>query len=81
MLVEPLIANPIQSMRGIREGVQIGFKGVSSTRKNMHSAVENPEVVSAYLAEEKKGGILLQPYKQGVMTAWKWKYMISMQSH
>jgi len=50
-----------------REGFQIGFKAsgsVSSVRKNMHSAMENPQVVSAYIAEERKRGFLLGPFEK-----------------
>ena len=52
-------------LRGIKEGFRIGFKAsgsVSSVRKNMHSAMENPQVVSAYIAEERKRGVLLGPF-------------------
>ena len=55
-------------LRGIREGFRIGFKeagSVSSARKNMRSALENSEVVSAYLAEEKRRGVLLGPFERG----------------
>jgi len=43
-------------LRGIKEGFQIGFKAsgsVSSVRKN---TMENPQVVSAYVAEESSVG-------------------------
>ena len=55
-------------LRGIREGFRIGFKeagSVSSARKNMCSALENSEVVSAYLAEEKRRGVLLGLFERG----------------
>ena len=48
-------------------GFRIGFKessSVSSARRNMHSALENSEVVSAYLAEEKRRGVLLGPFER-----------------
>ena len=54
-------------LRGIREGFRIGFKesgSVSLARRNMHSALENSEVVSAYLAEEKRRGVLLGPFER-----------------
>ena len=55
-------------LKGIGEGFRIGFKeagSVSSARKNMRSALENSEVVSAYLAEEKRRGVLLGPFERG----------------
>ena len=54
-------------LRGIKEGFRIGFKAsgsVSSICKNMHSAMENPQVVSAYIAEERKRGVLLGPFEK-----------------
>jgi len=54
-------------LRGIKEGFRIGFKAsgsVSSVRKNMHSAMENPQVVSAYIAEERERGVLLGPFEK-----------------
>ena len=51
-------------LRGIREGFRIGFKksgSVSSARRNVHSALENS---SAYLAEEKRSGVLLGPFER-----------------
>ena len=49
-------------LTGIKEGFRVGFEDVaplSSARRNMHSATENFQVVSEYLAAEMSRGVLL----------------------
>ena len=55
---------------GIREGFRVGYsqgakttKPLSSARKNMQSAQENPHVVEEYLEEELARGVLLGPFQ------------------
>lgn len=54
---------------GIGNGFRIGFSRtgefgpkLSSARKNMRSANENPEVIADYLREESQRGVLLGPF-------------------
>ena len=52
-------------LTGIKEGFRVGFEDVaplSSARRNMHSATENFQVVSEYLAAEMSRGVLLGPF-------------------
>lgn len=52
-------------LKGIQEGFRIGFENslsLSSARKNMHSAMDNPKVVSDYIEAELLRGVLLGPF-------------------
>ena len=55
-------------LNGIKEGFRIGYgksgsrEELSSARKNMQSAMENADVVSGYLQEEMRRGVLLGPF-------------------
>lgn len=53
-------------LRGVRDGFQVGFDRhackLSSTRKNMHSAMENAQVVDDYLEVEKLRQVVLGPF-------------------
>ena len=55
-------------LNGIKGGFRIGYgksgsrEELSSARKNMQSATENADVVSGYLQEEMRRGVLLGPF-------------------
>ena len=56
-------------VNGIREGFRIGFEyrrfgGTLSSDRNMRSALEHPDVVDEYLAEERRRGHVLGPFAQ-----------------
>ena len=60
---------------GIQDGFQVGYshgatttKPLSSARKNMHSAEENPHVVEEYLEAELARGVLLGPFQREEVT-------------
>ena len=55
-------------LRGIREGFRVGFnrsQPLSPAKRNMPSALQHPEVVEAYLGEERDAGRILGPFQPG----------------
>ena len=62
-------------LRGISNGFRIGFNRshkLHSATKNMQSAVDHPEVVSQYLAEEIAAGRLLGPFFREMAYSASW---------
>jgi len=55
-------------LNGLTYGFRIGFSysnhSLQSANKNMQSALEHPEVVDAYLAEELENNRLIGPFSQ-----------------
>lgn len=58
-------------INGIRGGFRIGFNWArprKSARRNMPSALEHPEVIDAYLRDERSRGRMLGPYEPEELT-------------
>ena len=58
-------------IKGIRDGFRVGYQRVvgieqslSSARKNLQSAEENPQVVEQYLSTELERGVVLGPFQR-----------------
>ena len=58
-------------LSGIQEGFRIGYERrehvLGSARKNMKTAMENPQVIKEYLDVERKRGVLLGPFERSEM--------------